>query len=163
MDPKRMKSPLVGLALAGLTALPAHAIDQNKASRWFQKIDADANGAISLREFLKKRGEQFAIVDFDKNGSVTMDEYAKAEVTSHRFLNLDQDGNSVLGLEEFLSPSRTRFKQLDNNADGSLTTSEIEMFRKRMRASYAMRKRHADMRPPSTLRFTKLASLEHKK
>jgi len=161
MNRNPLKLPLIGLALAGLTALPAHAIDQNKASRWFQKIDADANGAISLREFLKKRGEQFAILDFDKNGSVTMGEYANADAAAHRFLNLDKDGNSEVGFEEYLMPSRTRFEQMDDNADGNISHSEMDLFRARMRAKYAMRKRHADQRPPSSLRFTKLARLQH--
>lgn len=161
MSRKSIKSPLIGLALAGLTALPAQAIDHSQASRWFQKIDADANGAISLREFLKKRGEQFAILDFDKNGSVSMDEYSNADAAAHRFLNLDRDGNSEVGFEEYLIPSRARFGQMDDNADGNISGSEMDLFRTRMRAKYTMRKRHADLRPPSTLRFTKLASLQH--
>ncbi len=163
MSRNPLKSPLMGLALAGLTALPASALDHNQAGQWFQKVDADANGAISLREFLKKRGEQFATLDFDKNGTVTMTEYANAETSVRRFLDLDRDGNSEVGFDEYLAPSRTRFQHMDDNADGKISVTEIDLFRERMRAQYRMRKRHADLRPPSRLRFTKLARLDDKK
>jgi Ca2+-binding EF-hand superfamily protein len=159
---KHMKSPLIGLALAGLTALPANAssVEPGKTSRWFQEIDADANGTITLQEFLQKRGEQFVRLDANANKSVTMNEYANARTSIRRFLDLDANGDSEVTLDEFLIPSRTRFRHFDANGDGKVSRTEIDLFRERMRAQYEMRKRHAATQSPSGFRLAKLASLQ---
>lgn len=163
MSRRYTKSPLIGLALAGLTALPAGAnpSDTNKNSRWFQTIDQDANGAISLQEFLQKRGEQFVKLDANKNGAVSIEEHTKAKTSVRRFLDLDLNGDSVIKYQEFLTPSRTRFNRLDNNNDGKIVQSEIDIFRTRMRAKHEQRKRHAQNTPPSAFRLTKLARLNY--
>lgn len=161
MTTRTIKSPLIGLALAGLTILPAGAAEQQRTNRWFQKIDMDANGAISLREFLKKRGQQFAKLDFNKNGSVTQAEYSNSDVSMRRFSDLDLNGDNEVKFDEYLFPSRKRFHHLDEDGDSSISEDELDLFREKMRAQYSARKRHVDLRPPSTLRFAKLSRLDN--
>ncbi|NQV99136.1 MAG: hypothetical protein HQ483_05535 [Rhodospirillales bacterium] len=163
MAQKTRRLPLIGLALAGLATLPANAgtVEPDKSSRWFQEIDADANGAISLREFLEKRGQQFTKLDANGDKSVSMKEYANAQSSIRRFLDLDGNGDSRVSLDEYLIPSRTRFKHFDDDADGKISRSEIDLFRERMRAQYEMRKRHAANQPASRFRLARLSGLNN--
>lgn len=161
MSRKYKKSPFVGLALAGLSALPASSADITQGSRWFQELDQNANGAISLQEFLQKRGEQFINLDANKNGAVSIKEHTIALTTVRRFLDLDINGDGEVMRDEFSIPAKTRFRRLDANNDGEISQPEIDVFRKRMRAKHEERKRHAQNTPPSSFRLTKLARLNY--
>lgn len=163
MTRRKPKSPLLCLAIAGIAAWPASsgAVEQNRTSRWFQTVDQNANGAISLQEFLQKRGEQFVKLDTNRNGTVSIEEYTGAKTSIRRFLDLDINGDSSVDLHEYLVPSRTRFRQMDDNRDGLISENEIDIFRQRMRAKHEQRKRHAENRPASTFRLTKLARLNY--
>ncbi len=160
---KIKKTSLLGLAIAGLTVLPAGAAEENRASRWFQKVDADANGAITLREFLKKRGQQFTRLDLNRDGSLSPTEYTITESSARWFSKLDLNHDGGIRFDEYLSPSRLRFQQLDDNRDGRISENDLDRFRKKMRDQYAQRKRHAAYSAPSSFRLTKLARLDDKK
>ena len=57
MTARRIPSPLTGLALAERSLLSAGAAEQQRTNRWFQKVNADANGMINHFANLKKRAQ----------------------------------------------------------------------------------------------------------
>ncbi|MFZ1813811.1 MAG: hypothetical protein WBO55_02960 [Rhizobiaceae bacterium] len=72
-----MKKLVVALALSGLVAAPAFAAEMD-----FAKVDADANGAVSMEEATAAGWEwsedQFKAADADADGSLNAEEFTAA-------------------------------------------------------------------------------------
>jgi Ca2+-binding EF-hand superfamily protein len=84
----------------------------------FKKLDVDANGSVSLGEFIKAKhmedasreamiNKQFNALDTNTNGELTLEEFilkeemSKEELMQQRFQNLDSDGNGSIDYIEF--------------------------------------------------------------
>ncbi len=86
----------------------------------FKKLDADANGSLSLQEFKAKRMQ-------DESRDARFDEQFKV---------LDADANDVLSLEEFVSKKemskeerlQRNFAKMDRDANGTIDFTEYEAF-----------------------------------
>ena len=69
MTARGIPSPIAGLALAEQTLLSAADVEQQRTNRWFQKINADANGMINHLAYLKKRAQPILNLALAPSGS----------------------------------------------------------------------------------------------
>jgi len=122
--------------------------------RWFDRVDANHDGAIDLREFLADAARQFAAMDLDKDGVITPAElsqyrapFAEAPQVQEEQPRRDERGRELrapapavdradpvmladTGLRnrvtraEFLALANRTFVALDASHDGRLTRDE---------------------------------------
>ncbi|MFC0606027.1 EF-hand domain-containing protein [Winogradskyella pulchriflava] len=122
MISKTLKFSLLVVAICSISFVTAQERKEKKKANpeeVFKKLDADANGSLSLEEFKAKRSRK-----------------GDTEAADAHFKALDKDANGALSLEEFKTrtkPSKEerlkqRFEKMDANADGSIDFSEYEAF-----------------------------------
>ncbi len=90
MISKTLKIGLFVVALCSISFVNAQERNQKKKGNpeeTFKKLDADANGSLSLEEFKTKR----------------MKDESKEAMFDKRFKTLDADANGAISLEEFVS------------------------------------------------------------
>lgn len=100
---------------------------QRQAKR-FEKLDADANGAVNLAEFIERtpRGEE--------------------QVLKNIFKVMDQDANDELSLEELQNAKNQRsammFAKLDKNGDGQVSEQEFSQMKLGKRSAKRGERQH---------------------
>lgn len=132
-----------------------HPACEDALSRWFDRVDANHDGALDRGEFLADAARQFAAMDLDKDGVVTPAElaqyrapFADAPVVQDDPTRQDERGRELhpppvsreradpvmladTGLhnrvtrEEFLAYAGRTFVGLDTDRDGRLTRAEL--------------------------------------
>lgn len=154
----RRFSPLASVALLLALAFPAavaHAHDgdrKGRHARAFERLDQDADGALSRDEVAQARGQRFARFDADGDGILSRDEFLaprrpgkrtdRADFPKEReerfrarrearFARLDADADGGIDREEFEAGGGVWFARLDVDADGRLTREELRAGRKR--------------------------------
>jgi len=136
MISKTLKIGLFVVAVCSMTFVNAQEHRGKKRGnpeKLFKKLDADANGSLSLEEFKAKRTK----------------EDAKETIIEERFKTLDTDANNALSLEEFtirkeLSKEERiekRFAEMDTDANGSVDIAEYKAFMEQVKKRKGKRKR----------------------
>lgn len=84
------------------------------------RLDANKDGAVTLDEFLTRRGDRFAKLDKNGDGIITPDEIAAAlkerfDVRDKRMMTrLDVNGDGKISKDEFEHPQRVRFSERED-------------------------------------------------
>ncbi len=94
-----------GLALAG----PAAAAERSGHGKFFDKLDANKDGAITQVEARAARTRHFDRLDRDRDGTISLEEFhAKG---ARRFLRFDLDGDGRITREEMAEAKREHHKR----------------------------------------------------
>lgn len=97
---------------------------------FFQKLDANRDGRVSLAEFMPWRDAQFDRLDTNKDGGLSREEVAAGKTNFARkilekFDRIDANQDQKLSRIEFRAGGRRRFLQFDANRDGYLSKEEL--------------------------------------
>jgi Ca2+-binding EF-hand superfamily protein len=126
-------APLGGRALA----------HGHEGDHMFQKMDANADGKISVDEHAAAAKTMFETMDANKDGKVTAAEMEAAHEkivgkaaagkdkgkqmsAAEKLKVVDTNGDGALSAEEHLAGSKAMFDKMDGNHDGFLTKPELE-------------------------------------
>ena len=90
-------------SLLALLLLAAPAFGQ--ADDYFQRVDLDGDGRVSLEEFLERMGFAFRQMDVDGNGVLEPHEQHEARFGA-QFRRQDANGDGYLSSQELLAPPR---------------------------------------------------------
>ena len=152
---KRAFLAATALAFAALVLPGAQAADaadgktgtsKSRAS-YFDRIDADKDGAVTLEEVTAAHSARLAKIDADGNGAVSRDEFmasgkasGKAKASERKakyFDRLDADKDGTISGEEWHAVAQTRFAALDADKDGKVTKEELAAARDKHRKTRA--------------------------
>ena len=127
-------------AIAAILAAPALLLAQSDggpAERMrghFDEADVDADGLLSLDEFLGAHEARVNGLDADSDGFLSADEMAgfqgphgrtpPAGAIERRLERVDTDGDGAISLDEIESAHALRFEAADADADGFLSLDE---------------------------------------
>lgn len=101
----------------------------------FEKMDANADGAVSPDEHASGAAAMFAIMDADGNGTVGVEEMDASQAklggdvrmtSAEKIKVVDSDGDGQLSREEHAQGARTMYDQMDGGHDGRLTPVEMQ-------------------------------------
>ncbi len=121
---------VAALALTGFTGT-AIAKDGQRLDQFFDRADADGNGAITSIEAQAIRDARFSRMDANGDGAVSLEEMSeaarkrRADRMAKRFERMDANGDGMLRRTEFEDAAARRFELMDANGDGALTKEEI--------------------------------------
>ncbi|TWU39612.1 sulfatase-like hydrolase/transferase [Novipirellula artificiosorum] len=111
-----MESGAIGTSVQSTeTNEPRSAAESEK----FSQVDTNADGKISIEEYLAPFYTGFERKDRNSDGVLTPDEHAHAS-----FEGADKDKNGHLTREEYLAIHRRHFANFDKNGDGYITPDE---------------------------------------
>ena len=119
------KSPAASITfLLSLLAIPAvHA--GSPGPTWFNSLDTDSSGAITLEEIHRARWNRFAQHDTNRNGYLEKTEISANKAWLKYFSWYDENRDEHISVTEFKAKGRERFTVMDLNADGQVTLKEI--------------------------------------
>jgi Ca2+-binding EF-hand superfamily protein len=142
-----MKRIFLAAALALTTGVTF--AQSSPGEQFMQTWDIDGDGAATVEELRKMRGNVFNAFDTNQNGYLSADEYvafdkaragdvANYEEDEQReqmqsvanamsLENSDTDGDGRVGREEFLAGTEDWFADLDKNDDGEITLKDFAM------------------------------------
>jgi len=113
--------------------------------KWFMRVDADHNGAVTLDEFLNEAEVQFQRMDLDKSGYLVSEEVERFRLPYRDFsgnnkkhaqsedstasvidpvMSADSNLDYKVTLDEFTAYSGNRFRELDADHNGVMTLAE---------------------------------------
>ena len=144
---------LLHFGLLGVAGTALAADDKGPRSTLLETLDVNGDGLVSLIEFQDRENNILAQLDTDANGVLTLDEFINArpdmgrrgnrpgdgqrqpdaeqvarmqemrtERATERFQQMDTDGDEIVTLEEFQAGN---FAELDRNDDGVLDAEEM--------------------------------------
>ena len=94
---------------------------EEKTNDYFNMVDGDADGNITLAEFKAHAEQDYAEKDKDASGDICSKECIM-------FDKFNTDGDDKLSLEEFVNGHETLFSSIDTDADGNVTQEEWKAF-----------------------------------
>ena len=110
--------------LLSLLAIPVvHA--GSPGPTWFNSLDTDSSGAITLEEIHRARWSRFAQHDTNRNGYLERSEISDNKAWLKYFSWYDEDRDEHISISEFKAKGLERFTVMDLNADGRVTLKEI--------------------------------------
>lgn len=97
---------------------------------FFQKLDTNRDGKVSLKELAAWREMQFVRLDTNKDGSLSREEVAAGKTNFARkilasFDRIDTNQDQKLSQAEFRAGGRRRFLMFDANRDGYFSKEEL--------------------------------------
>ena len=112
-----MRANVLPLFVAVVVAAAPLAVAQAAGDDWFARVDTDADGRVSLDEFLEKMSWAFSQRDLDGDGVLQPSEQHVADakpitLADHRarfarqFARQDGNGDGYLSRRELLAPPR---------------------------------------------------------
>lgn len=101
---------------------------ENRARRWFDKLDLDKDEEITKNELFESIRGRFEAMDKNRDKLVSTAEYLALRKDRangrRRFGALDSNKDGWLTMAEFASPADWRFDRIDRNLDGKVSRSE---------------------------------------
>jgi hypothetical protein len=99
-------------------------------SLFFQKLDTNKDGKVTMAETIAWRDGEFDILDINKDGSLSRDELSAGKTRFARkvlqnFDLMDANQDQRLSKEEFRAAGRRRFLMFDANRDNYLNKEEV--------------------------------------
>jgi Ca2+-binding EF-hand superfamily protein len=119
---------VAGTAIAAEPRLP-------RVQKFFERIDADKDGKVTLAEFAPVAEKRFLREDANKDGQITaaeIDEAMKRQMERRRDMMMaamDTDKNGTISKLEFDQFLGALMKGADSNADGGVSLDEARMFK----------------------------------
>jgi Ca2+-binding EF-hand superfamily protein len=121
--------------LAGVPPASAQETDYESAMRWFDGIDNDGDGAITVEEIVRIEGKQARRMDSDGDGRLSLREFnfgipADREDLiarrTRRFGIMDADLDGFVTESESTAFAERVIAEADQNGDGRVTRAEFE-------------------------------------
>ena len=130
-----MAAVALGLAVPGLAAaqdgFPGPG-PRGSPGAMFDRVDADGDGQVTVKEVEAFRAELFRQMDADGDGEMTPDEamaFGSGRLgarVDQRMQRLDTDGSGTVSVQDYeLGRTGALFERLDANGDGVITRDEI--------------------------------------
>jgi Ca2+-binding EF-hand superfamily protein len=135
-----MKILNLGLYCGMLLAISAIA-GERPQSAWFDALDYNNDGGISLNELKAARNEKFYLLDINRDKVITPNEVVGSKTWNKRFIRLDTDANGFVNLAEFETMAANVFSFFDKNADGQITSYEALKFQHQAMQQNSIRKK----------------------
>lgn len=102
--------------------------------RMFDRVDADKDGAVTLKEIVAEADARFDRIDADKNGVIDKAEveswvgrFAPPQAAAFFLAKHDLDGDGKITKAEWENPVKKRFAIFDRNDDGKVTRDEMQL------------------------------------
>ncbi len=138
---KNRTKVLFVISTAALLALPmalnaqdARGDREARGQERFASVDANADGLLSLEEFLAAHDDRIATLDADANGLISADELSAIEgrnghapparAIERRMERADADADGAVSVEELEAAHAFRFGEADGDGDGYLSFEE---------------------------------------
>ncbi len=152
-----MKTKIKIAALSGLCVVMASsfAMAEKKGNRQgglekrFEKIDTNADGSLTVDEFIGAASKRFDKADLNSDGILSEEELLsriarkRAKRRAARMIDrLDYNGDGIVTKDEIQNRTRKRFALLDGNDDGKVEKSEMKRHASRSGKARNMRKHH---------------------
>ena len=97
---------------------------------WFNSLDADRSGTITLLEIHRARWARFAKHDADRNGYLEKTEISSSKAWLKHFGWYDENRDQYISIAEFEAKGQERFALMDLNGDGQVTLEELHTLTK---------------------------------
>lgn len=113
---------------------------QRRGEKWFEKMDTNKDGFLTLEEHEAHNDDRFQKIDADQDGYITEEEFTNHLLERNRkriqknavrhFSRTDKNNDKKVSQEEFDYQKQTRFRDADKNNDGKLTVDELKEYHK---------------------------------
>jgi hypothetical protein len=125
---------VLGTVVLLLVASVAQAQSQDQIQNLlanFERIDSDADGAISRAEYRAIQVARWPQIDRNGDGFLALDDFprmaaGRATAQLAEISYLDTDGDGRFSQSEFVDGEPPLFRRADRDGDGALTRSEVE-------------------------------------
>ncbi|GAB3726499.1 hypothetical protein GCM10028862_01860 [Luteimonas pelagia] len=127
--PIRRPAVLAAIAATGLLAAGLLvAAPGGKGGQFFDKLDANGDGAVSRQEAAAMKAAHLAELDANNDGFVEYDEMKaarEARARAHFTERHDANGDGRVSVDEMGMRGEGMFERMDTNKDGSISREEM--------------------------------------
>jgi Ca2+-binding EF-hand superfamily protein len=105
--------------------------------KYFDRIDANHDGAITQDEYIAAATAHFNKVDVNGTGEITAQQIASSprmvrheqRFAAREVKRMDTNGDGSVSQDEYIAAAKTRFAKLDKNGDGFIEADEVPAHR----------------------------------
>jgi len=125
---------MIGMGMLALVSMAAFADSNRGQSKFMEFFDSNKDNMVTMSELNEASKQRYAKMDADANGVVTMEEFQayigdrKAQWREQRFAAMDSNSDGQISKEEYIryreQRAEQRYHDMDINNDGVVSKEE---------------------------------------